>query len=164
MHSAGFIHGDLKIDNCLLRLEDVPGGSGAWSGMYQSSGELGWRYKGIKMIDFGRTVDTHMFPSGQQFTSDWKADVYDCLEMRLQKPWTFQPDYYGLAGIIYGMLFGKHFDTSTVLPTNPSEEPVRYKPATATQAVLASGYLDETVRHFVESNARKGRWLASRRL
>ena len=24
MHSAGFIHGDLKIDNCLLRLEDVP--------------------------------------------------------------------------------------------------------------------------------------------
>lgn len=34
MHSAGFIHGDLKIDNCLLRLEEVPGGAAAWSGTY----------------------------------------------------------------------------------------------------------------------------------
>ena len=27
LHSAGLIHGDLKIDNCLVRLEDVPGGT-----------------------------------------------------------------------------------------------------------------------------------------
>ena len=129
MHSAGFIHGDFKIDNCLLRLEDVPGGTGAWSGMYQPSGEGGWMYKGVKMIDFGRTIDMRMFPSGQQFIADWKTDFCDCLEMREDKPWTYQVDYFGLAGIVYCMLFGKYFDSSSIISV-PSSTPVRYKLAT----------------------------------
>lgn len=115
MHKSGFIHGDVKIDNCLLRLEDVPGPTTAWSSVYQPSGEGGWSYKGIKMIDFGRTIDTKMFPSGQSFIGDWDTDPRDCLEMREGKPWTYQTDYFGLAGIIYCLLYGKYIEASSVV-------------------------------------------------
>ncbi|KAJ7104167.1 hypothetical protein B0H15DRAFT_808841 [Mycena belliarum] len=114
MHSAGFIHGDLKIDNCLLRLEDVPGGPAAWSSAYKPSGEDGWCHKGLKLIDFGRTIDTRLFPAGQQFIADWDTDARDCFELREQRPWTYQTDYFGLAGIIYCMLFGKYIQANSV--------------------------------------------------
>ncbi|KAF7374916.1 hypothetical protein MSAN_00377700 [Mycena sanguinolenta] len=114
MHSAGFIHGDLKIDNCLLRLEDVPGGPAAWVPTYSPAGEDGWSYKGIKLIDFGRTIDTRLFPSGQQFIADWDTDARDCFELREQRPWTYQTDYFGLAGIIYCLLFGKYIQADSV--------------------------------------------------
>ena len=115
MHAAGFIHGDLKIDNCLLRLEDVPGGAAAWSSKYQPSGEGGWSYKGLKVIDFGRTIDTRLFPPDQQFIADWTTDDRDCFEIRENRPWTYQTDYFGLAGIIYCMLFGKYIQASSVV-------------------------------------------------
>ncbi|KDQ59278.1 hypothetical protein JAAARDRAFT_46770 [Jaapia argillacea MUCL 33604] len=132
MHSAGFIHGDMKIDNCLVRLEDVPGGASAWSNLYQPSGEQGWSYKGVKLIDFGRTIDTRLFPAGQQFTGDWPTDARDCLEMREGRPWTYQTDYFGLAGIIYCLLFGKYIEKSSViLSTTPSAHKTqRYKLST----------------------------------
>lgn len=115
IHARGFIHGDLKIDNCLLRLEDVPGGSSAWSSAYHPDGSGGWSYKGIKLIDFGRTIDTRQFPKGQLFVADWPTDVRDCREMREGEPWTYQPDYFGLAGIVYCMLYGRYFDEKSVV-------------------------------------------------
>jgi checkpoint serine/threonine-protein kinase len=33
--------------------------------------------------------------------------------MRELRPWTYQIDYHGLAGIIHSMLFGKYIDTVT---------------------------------------------------
>ena len=129
VHAAGFIHGDLKIDNCLLRLEDVPGGASAWSSLYQPSGDGGWCCKGLKVIDFGRTVDTRLFPAGQKFIAEWTVDERDCFEMREDRPWTFQPDYFGLAGIVYCMLFGKYMQNSSIT-TSPSEDDVRYRIAT----------------------------------
>ncbi|TFK40357.1 Mad3/BUB1 homology region 1-domain-containing protein [Crucibulum laeve] len=126
MHNAGFIHGDLKIDNCLLRLEDVPGGASAWSAMYQPSGEGGWSCKGLKVIDFGRTIDMKLFPSGQQFIAEWDTDDRDCFEVRENRPWTYQTDYFGLAGIIYCMLFGKYIQASAVVMTGTGAE-MRHK-------------------------------------
>ncbi|KAJ7773262.1 hypothetical protein B0H16DRAFT_143373 [Mycena metata] len=114
MHAAGFIHGDLKIDNCLLRLEDVPGGPAAWASMYSPRGEDGWACKGLKLIDFGRAIDTRLFPSGQQFVGDWDADERDCFELREQRPWTYQTDYFGLAGIVYCLLFGRYIQGNSV--------------------------------------------------
>jgi checkpoint serine/threonine-protein kinase len=136
IHNAGFIHGDLKIDNCLLRLEDIPGGSSAWDAQYQPSGEDGWSYKGLKLIDFGRTIDTTMFPSGQEYLTDWATDERDCFELRQGRPWTFQTDYFGLAGIIYCMLFGKYLQESSIalisepeleLESKSESETKRYK-------------------------------------
>ncbi|TFK28122.1 hypothetical protein FA15DRAFT_634336 [Coprinopsis marcescibilis] len=114
MHKVGFIHGDLKIDNCLLRLEDVPGGAAAWSSLYQPSGEEGWSHKGLKVIDFGRTIDTRLFPTDQQFVAEWTTDERDCFEIQQGRPWTYQTDYFGLAGIIYCMLFGKYISASVI--------------------------------------------------
>ena len=123
MHRAGFIHGDMKIDNCLLRLEDVPGPASAWESVYQPSGESGWAYKGIKLIDFGRTIDTRLFPAGQRFVAEWPTDARDCFEVREGRPWTFQTDYFGLAGIIYCMLYGKYIEGSSVVPSpTPSDD------------------------------------------
>ncbi|KAF9003942.1 Mad3/BUB1 homology region 1-domain-containing protein [Cyathus striatus] len=130
MHAAGFIHGDLKIDNCLLRLEEVPGGVSAWSAIYQPSGDGGWSCKGLKVIDFGRTIDTRLFPVGHQFIADWDTDERDCFEIRENRPWTYQTDYFGLAGIIYCMLFGKYLQASAVVEV-PGNSPKRYKIGTS---------------------------------
>lgn len=114
LHRAGFIHGDMKIDNCLLRIDDVPGPASAWDSVYRPTGEGGWSYKGVKLIDFGRTIDTRLFPAGQRYVAEWPTDARDCLEMRDGRPWTFQTDYFGLAGIIYCMLYGKYIEASSL--------------------------------------------------
>ena len=113
-HSAGFIHGDLKIDNCLVRLEEVEGGARKWATSYDPSGAGGWSSKGVKVIDFGRTIDTQLFPPGQQFVCDFETDQFDCLEMREKRSWTFEPDYFGLASIAFNLLFGRYIETKEV--------------------------------------------------
>lgn len=130
MHKIGFIHGDLKIDNCLLRLEDVPGGSSAWSSEYQPSGEGGWSHKGLKIIDFGRTIDTRLFPPDQQFVAEWATDERDCMEIQEGKSWTFQTDYFGLAGIVYCMFFGKYIQANSLSSSASADGRTRLKLAT----------------------------------
>jgi checkpoint serine/threonine-protein kinase len=134
LHKAGFIHGDLKIDNCLVRLQDVSPAS-AWAAQYDPTGAGGWHSKGIKLIDFGRTIDTRMFPSGQTFVAEWATDARDCVEMREGRPWTYQADYFGLAGIVYCMLYGKYIEASSIVRVAPSaqqqQDKSRYKLATA---------------------------------
>jgi checkpoint serine/threonine-protein kinase len=116
LHRSQFIHGDIKIDNCLVRLDAVPsseGGASAWSNQYSASGANGWRHKGMKLIDFGRGIDLSLFPAGekQKFKADWKVDERDCVEMREGREWSYETDYFGLASICYCMLFGKYIAT-----------------------------------------------------
>ncbi|KAI9738754.1 MAG: hypothetical protein M1834_008261 [Cirrosporium novae-zelandiae] len=110
LHAKSLIHGDLKADNCLVRF-DTLSNDNEWSPHYARDGTGGWSSKGIALIDFGRGIDMKIFQPNVQFIADWKTGPTDCAEMRELRPWTFQVDYHGLAGIIHSMLFGKYIDT-----------------------------------------------------
>ena len=109
LHSKGIMHGDLKADNCLLRLDALPDLD--WSPTYRADGSEGWQSKGVTLIDFGRGIDTRNFRPDVQFIADWACDSQDCIEMRDARPWTWQIDYHGLACIVHSLLFGKYIDT-----------------------------------------------------
>ncbi|KAK0531162.1 protein kinase [Tilletia horrida] len=110
MHHCRFIHGDIKIDNCLLRLDEVYDES-EWTPKYAPSGTGCWAAKGMILIDFGRAIDLSCYPPGQTFVADWEADERDCLQMREGKPWVYEADYYGIAAVAHCLLFGKYIET-----------------------------------------------------
>jgi checkpoint serine/threonine-protein kinase len=111
MHAKQLIHGDLKGDNVLVRFDD-PGVETDWSATYFPSGAHGWSSKGVCLIDFGRGIDMKQFAPRVGFIADWKTSEADCAEMRELRPWTYQIDYHGLAGIVHSLLFGKYMETS----------------------------------------------------
>lgn len=118
LHSQSMIHGDLKIDNCMVRLDAIPasdGGASSWSTQYSRDGRGGWKHKGVRLIDFGRAQDLTLYDAGkeQRFTADWKTDERDCPAMRQGRAWSYDTDYFGLAGVCYCLLFGKFIATET---------------------------------------------------
>ncbi|KAL9035806.1 MAG: hypothetical protein Q9214_006423, partial [Letrouitia sp. 1 TL-2023] len=84
LHAVGILHGDLKADNCLVRLPAMPDSS--WDSQYQRDGGGGWSAKGLSLIDFGRGVDMAHFAPDVQFVADWKMGKGDCAEMRELRP------------------------------------------------------------------------------
>ncbi|KAL6946893.1 hypothetical protein ACO0QE_001746 [Hanseniaspora vineae] len=110
LHQINIIHGDLKPDNCMVRFESFDSDLGDYNG----SGLNDWDKKGIFLIDFGRSFDMSILAPGTKFKANWKCDDQDCPEMRENKEWTFEADYYGLAGIIHCMLFGTYIKTIEV--------------------------------------------------
>ncbi|KAM5430274.1 protein kinase [Microsporum canis] len=133
LHSCGILHGDIKADNCLVRLTESTSATAIPSPRsgsllddddgvrpedgnveYSPSGLYGWKNKGLTLIDFGRGIDMRVFKPEVQFVADWKVGQHECAEMRECRPWTYQVDLYGLAGTIYIMLFGKYMEVSQV--------------------------------------------------
>jgi checkpoint serine/threonine-protein kinase len=110
LHAQGIIHGDLKADNILVRFDALQKDE-QWSSEYKPDGQEGWASKGVALIDFGRGIDTKVFQPDVQFIADWPTTEADCAEMRELRPWTYQIDYHGLAGIIHNLLFGKYIST-----------------------------------------------------
>lgn len=114
LHSKGVLHGDLKPDNCLLRLDAKSAFSSSDHGLsskWHADGSGGWDSRGVVLIDFGRGIDMKAFGKDVEFVADWKTTAQDCPEMREGRPWTWQIDYYGLAGVVHCLLFGKYLET-----------------------------------------------------
>lgn len=137
MHAVGILHGDLKADNCLVRLTSlssapspsVNAAADTWNPEYQPDGSGGWASKGLCLIDFGRGIDMRHFRPEVQFIADWKTDKGDCAEMREMRPWTWQVDYWGAAGVAHNLLFGKFIEDIAVdEPRPPPSSGNRDKP------------------------------------
>lgn len=116
LHAKQILHGDLKPDNCLLRLDynqqQQQQHDRNLSPQWSRIGEGGWAARGVTLIDFGRGIDMRNFAPETQFIADWKTTAQDCAEMREGRPWTWQIDYHGLAGTVHCLLFGKYIETS----------------------------------------------------
>lgn len=144
LHATGILHGDIKADNCLVRLDDSndapskalslldlgedqgPSSTPATtsptdprdSPAYAPSGAFNWRAKGLALIDFGRAIDMNAFAPGVTFLADWETGTHECNEIREARPWTHQIDLYGIAGVIHVLLFGKYIESAPVRTSN----------------------------------------------
>ncbi|XP_049288902.1 uncharacterized protein LOC125766875 [Anopheles funestus] len=92
LHSCQIIHADIKPDNFL----------------FMGPIELGSKTPCIQLIDFGVSIDMKRFPEDVQFKKIIKTENFTCIEMLENKPWTYQPDLYGVAATSHVMLFGKY--------------------------------------------------------
>ncbi|EGX90241.1 checkpoint protein kinase (SldA), putative [Cordyceps militaris CM01] len=110
LHAKQLCHGDLKADNCLLRLDELSSNS-LLANKWRADGGGGWAARGVTLIDFGRGIDMRAFVPHVEFFADWKTTDQDCSEMREARPWTWQIDYYGLASTIHCFLYGKYIET-----------------------------------------------------
>ncbi|GFS84610.1 hypothetical protein NPIL_179761 [Nephila pilipes] len=95
IHECQIIHSDVKPDNILIR--DISN--------FNILDSLSQKTTLLKLIDFGRAIDLTVFESGICFKTTLKDS---CIEMKENKPWLFQIDWYGLLNCIHVLLFSEY--------------------------------------------------------
>ncbi|CAG2109824.1 unnamed protein product [Medioppia subpectinata] len=98
IHKNLIIHADIKPDNLLVLNFPVR----------EDINNVLKRTTSLKLIDFGRSIDLHLFPEGTVFNVSVKTKGSQCCEMLDSKPWTFQTDWFGVLDCIHVMLFGDY--------------------------------------------------------
>ncbi|XP_023134992.2 mitotic checkpoint serine/threonine-protein kinase BUB1 isoform X1 [Amphiprion ocellaris] len=102
LHSIHIIHADIKPDNFML-------GERFLENKCFDSDSVD---HGLVLIDLGQSIDMDLFPEGTAFTSKCLTSGFQCTEMLSGKPWTYQTDYFGIAGTVYCMLFGTYMQVT----------------------------------------------------
>ncbi|KNC97599.1 BUB protein kinase [Spizellomyces punctatus DAOM BR117] len=118
IHSAGFIHRDIKMDNFLVRLDESP----EWDAIY---GGPGWDAKGIVLVDWGTSVDTQLFQPHQRFKCDLDSLDPSFEAPSLNRDWKFDVDWYGVAGVLHVLLFGQYMQVTTTSDSIQLREPIK---------------------------------------
>ncbi|KAG2182302.1 hypothetical protein INT43_007229 [Umbelopsis isabellina] len=117
LHQHGFVHGDLKADNVMVNFEVVNENiatSSSMSTKYVGKDDAYWSLKHIKLIDFGKAIDTNLFPKGQRFLKCWQTNKHDdAPQVHANKEWEpWIVDYWGMAKTVHCLLFGLDMQVS----------------------------------------------------
>ncbi|XP_015218149.2 mitotic checkpoint serine/threonine-protein kinase BUB1 [Lepisosteus oculatus] len=121
LHSIGMIHADIKPDNFMLGERFLENECFDPENLEH----------GLSLIDFGQSIDMTLFKEGTVFKAKCMTSGFQCVEMLMGRPWTYQTDYFGIAGTVYCMIFGTYMKVknengvwkpNTVFKRNPHSE------------------------------------------
>lgn len=105
LHSLGIIHGNLNSNKFMLNFQ------------YLNSNKL--TFKDLAMIDFGDSIDLSLYSKDTKFQFNFSnANMKDgpvCKEFINNLPWSYEPDYFGIANIIHTLLFNKSIKVQETL-------------------------------------------------
>ncbi|XP_014768647.1 mitotic checkpoint serine/threonine-protein kinase BUB1 isoform X2 [Octopus bimaculoides] len=97
LHKCKIIHGDIKPDNIVIKLRK------------KISPDLKVPML-LTLIDFGEAIDMSTYPEGTVFQGKVMTSGFQCIEMKTDKPWSYQTDLFGILGTIHTVLFGKYMN------------------------------------------------------
>ena len=103
LHKCHIIHADMKPDNWLIN--QLP----ASLDYFDPS-----RTKCLVLIDFNRSIDLSMLPHEAEFEAKTDNKSLLCCEMRSNKTWKYQIDYYGVLSSIHCIIHRKYMTTYNV--------------------------------------------------
>ncbi len=100
LHKCQIIHADIKPDNFLIN--KLPDSLNYFDPT---------RTKCLVLIDFNRSIDLSMLPSEAEFDAKASNKSLLCCEMKSDKTWKHQIDYYGILSSIHCIIFKKYMKT-----------------------------------------------------
>ncbi|CAN0896797.1 Mitotic checkpoint serine/threonine-protein kinase BUB1 [Linum grandiflorum] len=108
LHDVGLIHGDFKPDNLVLRCARDELNEDEYM---QRDGP--WSEQGLCLIDWGKAIDLHLFPSNVEFEGSCSTSGFRCVEMQQNKRWKCQTDSYNLCAVVHTMIHGSYMHLET---------------------------------------------------
>ncbi|KAF7231396.1 mitotic checkpoint serine/threonine-protein kinase BUB1 isoform X1 [Nothobranchius furzeri] len=102
LHAVHVVHADIKPDNFMLSQRFLE----------NECFDPESTDHGLVLIDLGQSIDLQMFPDGTAFTATCLTSGFQCTEMLSGKPWSYQTDYFGIAGTVFCLLFGTYMQVS----------------------------------------------------